>query len=122
MSSILLVDDDPLLRTLVEHKLRLRGFEVISAESGEEGLKQASARRPDVIVLDAMLPELDGFEVLQRLQEDAATQSIPVIMLTARKQETDIVSALSKGARDYLVKPFLPEELVMRIRNLLPAP
>jgi DNA-binding response OmpR family regulator len=77
MSSILLVDDDPLLRTLVEHKLRLRGFEVISAESGEEGLKQASARRPDVIVLDAMLPELDGFEVLQRLQEDAATQSIP---------------------------------------------
>jgi len=122
MSSIVLVDDDPLLRTLVEHKLRLRGFEVISAESGEEGLKQASARRPDVIVLDAMLPELDGFEVLQRLQEDAATQSIPVIMLTARKQETDIVSALSKGARDYLVKPFLPEELVMRIRNLLPAP
>jgi two-component system, OmpR family, alkaline phosphatase synthesis response regulator PhoP len=122
MSSILLVDDDPLLRTLVEHKLRLRGFEVISVESGEEGLKQASARRPDVIVLDAMLPELDGFEVLQRLQEDAATQAIPVIMLTARKQETDIVSALSKGARDYLVKPFLPEELVMRIRNLLPAP
>jgi DNA-binding response OmpR family regulator len=121
MSSILLVDDDPLLRTLVEHKLRLRGFEVFSAESGEEGLKQASAKRPDLIVLDAMLPELDGFEVLQRLKEDAATQSIPVIMLTARKQETDIVSALSKGARDYLIKPFLPEELVMRIRNLLPA-
>ena len=122
MSSILLVDDDPLLRTLVEHKLRLRGFEVISAESGEEGLKQASIKRPDLIVLDAMLPELDGFEVLQRLKEDEATQAIPVIMLTARKQETDIVSALSKGARDYLVKPFLPEELVMRIRNLLPAP
>jgi DNA-binding response OmpR family regulator len=122
MSSILLVDDDPLLRTLVEHKLRLRGFQVISAESGEEGLKQASAKRPDLIVLDAMLPELDGFEVLQRLKEDAATQAIPVIMLTARKQETDIVSALSKGARDYLVKPFSPEELVVRIRNLLPAP
>ena len=121
MSSILLVDDDPLLRTLVEHKLRLRGFEVISVESGEEGLKQASIKRPDLIVLDAMLPELDGFEVLQRLKEDEATQAIPVIMLTARKQETDIVSALSKGARDYLVKPFLPEELVMRIRNLLPA-
>jgi two-component system, OmpR family, alkaline phosphatase synthesis response regulator PhoP len=121
MSSILLVDDDPLLRTLVEHKLRLRGFEVISAESGEEGLKQASIKRPDLIVLDAMLPELDGFEVLQRLKEDEVTQAIPVIMLTARKQETDIVSALSKGARDYLVKPFLPEELVMRIRNLLPA-
>lgn len=122
MSSILLVDDDPLLRTLVEHKLRLRGFQVMSAESGEEGLKQASAQRPDLIVLDAMLPELDGFEVLQRLKEDAATQAIPVIMLTARKQETDIVSALSKGARDYLVKPFSPDELVARIRNLLPAP
>jgi DNA-binding response OmpR family regulator len=122
MSSILLVDDDPLLRTLVEHKLRLRGFEVISVDSGEEGLKQAAARKPDLIVLDAMLPELDGFEVLQRLKEDVATQAIPVIMLSARKQETDIVSALSKGARDYLVKPFLPEELVMRIRNLLPLP
>jgi DNA-binding response OmpR family regulator len=122
MSSILLVDDDPLLRTLVEHKLRLRGFQVISAESGEEGLRQASAKRPDLIVLDAMLPELGGFEVLQRLKEDAATQAIPVIMLTARKQETDVISALSKGARDYLVKPFSPEELVVRIRNLLPAP
>jgi DNA-binding response OmpR family regulator len=107
---------------LVEHKLRLRGFEVFSAESGEDGLKQAAAKRPDLIVLDAMLPELDGFEVLQRLKEDAATQSIPVIMLTARKQESDIVSALSKGARDYLVKPFLPEELIIRIRNLLPLP
>ena len=122
MSSILLVDDDPLLRTLVEHKLRLRGFQVTSAESGEEGLKRASMQRPDLIVLDAMLPELDGFEVLQRLKEDAATQAIPVIMLTARKQEADIVSALSKGARDYLVKPFSPDELVARIRNLLPAP
>ena len=120
MSSILVVDDDPLIRTLVEHKLRLRGFEVISAESGEEGLRQATAKRPDLIVLDAMMPELDGLEVLHRLKQDAVTASIPVIMLTARKQERDIVSALSSGARDYLVKPFMPEELIMRIRNLLP--
>lgn len=120
MSSILVVDDDPLIRTLVEHKLRLRGFEVVSAESGEEGLRQVAAKRPDLIVLDAMMPELDGFEVLHRLKQDAATAGIPVIMLTARKQERDIVSALSSGARDYLVKPFMPEELIMRIRNLLP--
>ncbi len=120
MSSILVVDDDPLIRTLVEHKLRQRGFEVISAESGEEGLRQAAAKRPDLIVLDAMMPELDGFEVLHRLKQDAGTAGIPVIMLTARKQERDIVSALSSGARDYLVKPFMPEELIMRIRNLLP--
>jgi DNA-binding response OmpR family regulator len=121
MSSILVVDDDPLIRTLVEHKLRLRGFEVVSAESGEAGLKQVAAKRPDLIVLDAMMPELDGFEVLRRLKQDTATAAIPVIMLTARKQESDIVSALSSGARDYLVKPFMPEELIMRIRNLLPA-
>lgn len=120
MSSILVVDDDPLIRTLVEHKLRLRGFEVVSAESGEEGLRKVAAKRPDLIVLDAMMPELDGFEVLHRLKQDAATAGIPVIMLTARKQERDIVSALSSGARDYLVKPFMPEELIMRIRNLLP--
>jgi DNA-binding response OmpR family regulator len=120
MSSILVVDDDPLIRTLVEHKLRLRGFEVVSAESGEDGLKQVAVKRPDLIVLDAMMPELDGFEVLRRLKQDAATATIPVIMLTARKQESDIVSALSSGARDYLVKPFMAEELIMRIRNLLP--
>jgi DNA-binding response OmpR family regulator len=119
MSSILVVDDDPLIRTLVEHKLRLRGFEVVSAESGEDGLKQVAVKRPDLIVLDAMMPEIDGFEVLRRLKEDAATATIPVIMLTARKQESDIVSALSSGARDYLVKPFMAEELIMRIRNLL---
>jgi len=120
MSSILVVDDDPLIRTLIEHKLRQRGFEVTSAESGEEGLRQAAAKRPDLIVLDAMMPELDGFEVLRRLKQDAGTAGIPVIMLTARKQERDIVAALSSGARDYLVKPFMPEELIMRIRNLLP--
>jgi DNA-binding response OmpR family regulator len=120
MSSILVVDDDPLIRTLVEHKLRLRGFEVVSTESGEDGLKQVAVKRPDLIVLDAMMPEIDGFEVLRRLKEDAATATIPVIMLTARKQESDIVSALSSGARDYLVKPFMAEELIMRIRNLLP--
>jgi DNA-binding response OmpR family regulator len=120
MSSILVVDDDPLIRTLVEHKLRQRGFDVISAGSGEEGLRQATAKRPDLIVLDAMMPELDGFEVLHRLKQDAGTAGIPVIMLTARKQERDIVAALSSGARDYLVKPFMPEELIMRIRNLLP--
>jgi two-component system, OmpR family, alkaline phosphatase synthesis response regulator PhoP len=122
MFSILLVDDDPLIRALVEHKLRLRGFEVTSADSGEEGLRHAFARHPDLIVLDAMMPELDGFEVLHRLKADGATASIPVIMLTARKQERDIVSALSMGARDYLVKPFMPEELIVRIRNLLPMP
>jgi DNA-binding response OmpR family regulator len=120
MSSILVVDDDPLIRTLVEHKLRQRGFDVVSADSGEAGLKQVAAKRPDLIVLDAMMPELDGFEVLRRLKQDTATAAIPVIMLTARKQESDIVSALSSGARDYLVKPFMPEELIMRIRNLLP--
>ena len=114
-----MADDDPLLLKLVEHRLKARGFAVRCAEDGESALQIAGEDRPDLIVLDGMMPGVDGFEVLRRLRADANTSAIPVVMLTARKQESDIVSALALGARDYLVKPFMPEELVMRIRNLL---
>ena len=119
MAAILVADDDALLLQLVEHKLKARGFEVRCAKDGESALEMASEHRPDLIVLDGMMPGLDGTEVLRRLHAMPATSKVPVIMLTARKQEQDIVSALSLGARDYLVKPFMPEELVMRIRNVL---
>jgi DNA-binding response OmpR family regulator len=121
MAAILVADDDPLLLKLVEHKLKSRGFAVHCASDGEAALEMARDRRPDLIVLDAMMPGIEGFEVLRRLAADPGTSGIPVIMLTARRLEADIVSALSLGARDYLVKPFMPEELVMRIRNLLGA-
>ena len=119
MKSILIVDDDELLVTFMVHKLRGRGFEVVSAADGAQGLRLANERKPNLIVLDAMMPELDGFEVLRRLKEAPETSEIPVLMLTARKQERDVVTGLSLGASDYLVKPFMPEELLMRIQKLL---
>lgn len=119
--TILIADDDPLLRTLVEHKLGLAGHRVISAEDGAQALAEIGRMKPDLVVLDAMMPVLDGFEVLRRLKGDPATAGLPVIMLTALKRESDIVGALELGAADYLVKPFIPDELVMRIRRFLPA-
>jgi DNA-binding response OmpR family regulator len=119
--TILIADDDPLLRTLVEHKLSLAGHRVIAAEDGAQALAEIGRLKPDLVVLDAMMPVLDGFEVLRRLKGDPATAGLPVIMLTALKREADIVGALELGAADYLVKPFIPDELVMRIRRFLPA-
>jgi DNA-binding response OmpR family regulator len=119
MPTILLIDDDPLLLSLVEHKLAGRGHTVLLAEGGAAGLALAAERRPDLIVLDAMMPGVDGFQVLQRLKGDPVTEPIPVVMLTARKREQDVLAGLTGGARDYLVKPFLPEELAMRIQLIL---
>ena len=117
--TILVVDDDELLRDLLEFKLRSRGYEVELAEDGEAALEAASASPPDLIVLDGMMPGLDGFQVLQRLSDSGVTRDVPVIMLTARRQEQDVVAGLSLGAQDYLVKPFLPDELVLRIQRVL---
>lgn len=118
---ILIADDDPLLRTLVEHKLSGAGHQVIGVEDGEAAMREIATRRPDLVVLDAMMPVLDGFEVLRRLKSNADTASLPIIMLTALKREQDIVGALELGAADYLVKPFIPDELVARIRRFLPT-
>lgn len=116
---ILICDDDPLLIELMSFRLRAKGFEVITATDGEEALAKLASERPSLIVLDAMMPRLDGFEVLSRMKSDRAVSHIPVIMLTARKGEKDIVSALERGADDYLVKPFIPEELLARLSKLL---
>lgn len=117
--SILIMDDDELLLTLLEHKLTLRGLDVQSAADGREGLERAFEVRPDLIVLDGMMPTMDGFEVLRQLKENAETRDIPVIMLSARRLEQDVVNGLSLGAADYLVKPFMPEELFVKIQRLL---
>jgi len=122
MASILVIDDDELLLKLLEHKLSQAGFQVRTAPDGEIGLLSAQDETPDLIVLDGMMPGIDGFQVLQRLKESPETASIPVIMLTARAMEQDIVSCLSSGAADYLVKPFSPPELVARITRFLNEP
>lgn len=123
--SILIMDDDELLLTLLEHKLGQRGLVVRVATDGQAGLEAAIDSKPDLIVLDGMMPTMDGYEVLRRLKERPDTREIPVIMLSARRLEQDIVNGLSLGAADYLVKPFMPEELFLKIqrhlKNVWPA-
>lgn len=106
-TKILICDDDELLVDLLEHRLSAHGFDVLVARDGGEAVAAAAEQRPDAIVLDAMVPVMDGYEVLRRLRSRDETAAIPVIMLTARKQERDILDALELGARDYLVKPFI---------------
>jgi two-component system phosphate regulon response regulator PhoB len=116
---ILVVDDEPEAVELVEFNLRQAGFDVMSAADGAEALKKARAHLPTLIVLDLMLPELDGLEVCKMLRRDPATSAIPIIMLTARAAEMDRVLGLELGADDYVTKPFSPRELVLRIKKVL---
>jgi DNA-binding response OmpR family regulator len=92
---------------------------VSAARDGGEALERLAADKPDAVVLDAMMPVVEGFEVLRRIREQPATANLPVIMLSARKQERDIVGALELGASDFVVKPFIPEELIARLARLL---
>ena len=118
-SSVLIIDDDELLITLLEHKLGQRGLNVNSAVDGQDGLLAAIESKPDLVVLDVMMPTMDGFEVLRRMKEHAETREIPVIMLSAKRLEDDVVNGLNLGAVDYLVKPFMPEELLLKIQRHL---
>ncbi|MET3780767.1 DNA-binding response OmpR family regulator [Brevundimonas sp. 1080] len=122
MARILIADDDPLLRSLLQHKLAAEDHQIFASEHGGEVLGMVKDHAPDLVVLDAMMPVMDGFEVLRRLKAGAGTRNIPVIMLTALKREQDVVGGLQLGAADYLAKPFIPEELVQRIRRLLATP
>jgi DNA-binding response OmpR family regulator len=119
MARVLVADDDPLLRALLQHKLAAQAYEVIEAEHGGEVLRQVRALTPDLVVLDAMMPVMDGFEVLRRLKAEPDLRGTPVIMLTSLKRQEDVVGALQLGAADFLAKPFIPDELVQRIRKIL---
>jgi DNA-binding response OmpR family regulator len=118
-TKILLIDDDALLLTLLERKLTARGYAVTTANDGSAGLDRARADHPDLIVLDMMMPIMDGRQVLRAIQADAALSAIPVIMLTSRREESDIVGAIEKGAADYQLKPFSPDELIARIGRFI---
>lgn len=116
---ILVCDDDPLVADLLAHRLGRRGYRVTVAADGREALERLAEERPDAVLLDAMMPVHDGYEVLRRIRADERLAGLPVVMLTARKQEEDIVGALELGASDFVVKPFLPEELMSRLARLL---
>jgi DNA-binding response OmpR family regulator len=118
---VLVIDDDPLILTILEHKLRARGCRVATAADGASGLAQARASPPDLIVLDMMMPIMDGWQVLQVLRTDVPLAAVPVVMLTARRGDSDVVGALDLGAADYVPKPFSPDELVARVTRLLPG-
>lgn len=117
---VLIADDDPLLCGLLEHRFAAAGYRVSTVEDGLRALEAVAQHGPDLIVLDAMMPVMDGFETLRRLRADPTSSAIPVIMLTALKQEHAVLNALELGAADYVSKPFIPDELLARARRVLP--
>ncbi len=116
---ILLVDDEEDILKLLEYNLTKEGYEIHCVKTGEEALSKTSALLPDIVVLDLMLPGVDGLEVCKKLKSDSGTAHISIVMLTAKGEEPDIVAGLELGADDYITKPFSPKVLVARIRNVL---
>ena len=116
---ILIVDDEEDIRELVELNLRREGYQTLTCDTGERALELVDSKRPDLVVLDLMLPGVDGLEVCKRLKADPGTRQIPVVMLTAKGEEADIVAGLELGAGDYVTKPFSGKVLVARVRRLL---
>lgn len=116
---ILIIEDEEDIRELIRYTLDREGFGVSEVGTGEEGLRSAADRNPDLVLLDLMLPGKDGLSVCRELKGGEATRNIPVIMVTARGEESDIVAGLELGAEDYVVKPFSPKVLAARIRSVL---
>jgi two-component system phosphate regulon response regulator PhoB len=117
--TILVVDDEADILELVRYNLGKEGFQVVLAASGEEALKSARSQPPDLVVLDLMLPGVSGMDVARLLKQDPKTAKIPVLMLTAKGEEADVVAGLEIGADDYVTKPFSPKVLVARVRAVL---
>jgi len=116
---ILIIEDEKDIIKMLEYNLKKEGFRVINARDGEDALDLALREYPDLILLDLMLPGIDGLEVCKTLKKEAKTASIPIIMLTAKSQESDKVVGLELGADDYITKPFSPRELIARIKAVL---
>jgi DNA-binding response OmpR family regulator len=119
---ILIVDDDPDQREMIRSSLKEAGFEISTATNGVEGLEKARSGSPDLIILDVMMPKMDGFAVCVTLREDDTTASIPILMLTGLCSYISQLTGLESGATDYLVKPFDPEQLVSKVEVLLCQP
>lgn len=118
-ASVLVADDDPLLCSLLAYKLSKCGFSVDTASDGEQALQRIRDKIPDLLVLDSMMPILDGISVLRQIRDEFSPIELPVVMLTARREEMDIISALRLGVNDYITKPFILKEIILRIENLI---
>ncbi len=116
---ILIVEDEPDIREALEYNLKNEGYQVITAPDGERALKLVNDEKPDLTLLDLMLPGLDGLEVCRQIKEDRDTRDISIIMVTAKGDESDIILGLGIGADDYVTKPFSPKELVGRVKAVL---
>ena len=116
---ILIVDDTELMQRLIADILVAAGYDTITASNGIEGLKKVRAEKPDLVLLDIIMPEMDGFEVCRALRADDGNNLMPIIMLTAQEQEDDKLAGLELGADDYIIKPFNPRELLSRVKNTL---
>ena len=117
--TILVIEDEDDLREVIAYNLQREGFEVLETGRGTEGLHKARVRAPDLVLLDLMLPDIDGLEVCRRLRADRLTARLPVIMVTAKGEESDVVLGLGLGADDYVSKPFSPRELTARVKAVL---
>jgi len=119
MARVLVVDDDPDIRVSIVEALRIGGYDVTGVATGAGALETCRQQSPDLVLLDQMLPDIDGLEICRRLRDDPATAHIPIVFLTARAAEKDRLRGLAAGADDYVVKPFSTAELVLRIRAVL---
>lgn len=115
---ILAVDDEPHIRRLVQVNLERHGYEVVTAADGKDALEKVASEKPDLVVLDVMMPYMDGFEVLQALRKNPETRDLPVIMLTAKAQDADVFRGWQSGADLYLTKPFNPMELISFVKRI----
>jgi DNA-binding response OmpR family regulator len=117
---ILLIEDDPFLLKMYATKFELEGFKVITVDDGEKGLKAIFNEKPNIVILDLMLPKINGFDVLKKIKENKEIKNIPVILLTNLSQRDEVKKGLALGAADYLIKAhFMPSEVVVKIKNIL---
>lgn len=119
MRNLLVIEDNPAILELISYNLKQDSFQVLRASSGEEGLRIANHKKVDLIILDIMLPGINGLGVCKKLKADSRTKDIPIIMLTAKAEEVDRIVGFELGANDYITKPFSPRELVLRVKAVL---
>lgn len=121
MRKVLIVDDEPDIRRLVSFALGRHGFDVVQASDGEAAIGVAEAEQPDLIIMDVMMPLMNGLDAARRLKENERTCSIPIVMLSAKSQQYEITAGLECGAEDYITKPFTPSELVEQLSGFIGA-